>query len=86
MKQQMSRHLVNKVLDHYRDAVLQKFPTRVLTSAAIVEMENYLTLYQRHMMNRETHPAWGLALKLIFDARRGLIDVTLDEQAEVELV
>lgn len=84
--EKISRQLMNKVLDHYRDAVIQKFPNRVITPSSIIEMERYLTFYQQNMMRRETHPAWSAALKLIYDPRRAIIDVTLHENANVELV
>jgi len=76
--------VLNKILDHYRDAVIQKFGNvRVLTQATQLEMDTFLKVYQGKLIKRETMPAWSIPLKLIFDPRRGMIDVIPDEQANL---
>ncbi len=81
----VSQFMLNKVLDHYRDVVIVKFPLRLITPATLVQMEMYLKAYQSQLILRETHPAWAMALKLIFDAKRNLIDVCPDDQANIEV-
>jgi len=86
MSLQLSKQFLSRVLDHYRDAVLLKFPNRVLTPASITEMERFLVHYQSSVIKRETHPAWAIAIKLVFDYKHGVIDVVPDEQAGIEVV
>jgi hypothetical protein len=86
MKIQTTRQILNKVLDHYRDAVLQKFPFRFITPSSLAEMEVYLRNYQTAMIQRETNPVWAIPLKIIFDQKRNVIDMTPDEQADLEII
>ena len=86
MKIQTTRQILNKVLDHYRDVVLQKFPFRFITPSSLVEMEMYLKHYQTAMIQRETNPVWAIPLKIIFDQKRNVIDMAPDEQADLEII
>lgn len=86
MKIQTTRQILYKVLDHYRDTVLQKFPFRFITPSSLVEMERYLTWYQTAMIQRETNPVWAIPLKITFDQQRNVIEIVPDEQADLEVI
>lgn len=81
---QVSKTMLVKVLNHYTDKVLQEFQARLITPSTIAEMENYLSKYQHHLIQRETNLAWRIPLKLISNGKT--IDVTMDEQADVEII
>lgn len=74
------------VLDHYTNKVSEKFQFSLPTPANFVRAQEFLAQYQRAKMIQETHPAWGLAIKLIADPRTACYVVVLDEQALVEIV
>lgn len=83
----ISAAALNKILDHYRDAVIRKFGNgRLLTPATQEEMNRYLAQYQAMVTRRETYPGWAIALKLLFDPRTGGVDVAADENANIFIV
>lgn len=83
---QVNKHFMQMVLDHYTNKVSEKFQFSPPSPATFARAEAFLSQYQQLKISQETHPAWGLALKLIADQRTACYAVTLDEQAIVELV
>lgn len=74
------------VLNHYTNVVSEKFQFIPMTHATLVQAETFLKHYQLQVMQRETHPAWGVALKIVADPTLMCYTVTLDEQANIVLV
>ncbi len=85
MKIIIDKITLNKILDHYRNKAMEKFPDRIFTHAAQFEINTFIKQYQEHIIKRETHPGWSLPIRLIFDPRGCNMDVELDPQADVEI-
>lgn len=76
---------VEKMLDHYRDMLLVKYPRRFLTPAFMLEMQMALDDYRAKMMKRENNEVWRMPVKVIGDARTNNIDVTLADNVTVKV-
>lgn len=82
----VSRLHLQKMLDHYRDTLIIKHPSRFLTPAFMETLQRELDNYQAFNAKRETNPVWRVPVKVLGDARTGNIDVTVADNIKLVLI
>ena len=59
------KQTLGRILEHYLNAIYEKYPLRFTTPAGMAQMQDYVNHYQRFMIKRETSPLWAIPLKVI---------------------
>lgn len=81
----VSKMHLTKMLDHYRDMLLIKYPTRFLTPAFMEILQEDLQKYQMANAKRETNIVWRIPVKVVGDSKTNNIDVDVAENVLLTL-
>jgi len=82
----VSRFHLESALNHYRDTLIIKYPSRFITPAFKETCQNFLNEYQVSQSKRETNPVWRVPVKLLCEARTSNIDVTVADNVKLNLI
>jgi hypothetical protein len=85
-KIKIKRTVMAKILQHYENVLYQKFFAAPITPAVMETMQQYINSYQKNICMRETMPGWNVALKLVAEPYRNIVNVTVDPQANIEYI
>jgi hypothetical protein len=80
---EVDRRTLISLLDHYRDMLVTKFPTRLITNAFKETLQRELDAYQQKKAKTESFFIWKIPMRVLTNPRT--CDVDVEPAVEVKI-
>lgn len=72
---EVDRRTLVSLLDHYRDMLVKKYPSRLITNSFKETLQRELDTYQQSKSRTESFFIWRIPVRVLTDARTCNVDV-----------